>query len=677
MCPVAPPPFSAIEPVIDVLHGIAITDPYRWLEDQNSPETRAWIAAQTVYARSYLDTIPGRDRIRERVRELLDVEAYDSFLKSGTRYFFRKRLPRREQASIYFREGLDGSDDLLVDPAARQTGDYTAVKPLYVSRDGNLLLYEIKQGGERTGIFEILDVAHRLVFRDSLPHGFLRGFAFAPDGSGFFYVHEATRTSRPFYRAAYYHAFGTDFRADRQIFVAGEDRQLRLVILSGPQKLAVLAYRFLDKTYTDFHLLDMSGVQEPLCVLRNAAFQFSPRFLGSRIIAAINLDAPNRRIVEVRPRPSDDPLYVDLIPEADVPIRDWTVTANFIVVSYSCESRTQLAIFSLYGQRVGEIPCSDTETIRILAGGPEDDEILLERQSFTYPTAVDRISIPNASRASFAQSSVPFDSDSYIHSKLSFPSKDGTRIPMFLFGHREATGVGPRPLVMTAYGAHGVASTPQFSVLVAFLVERNCLFALPGIRGGSEYGEQWHRLAKRHNRQKAYDDFLAAAEWLVQTQRTTCEQLGIFGGSNSGLLVAAAMTQRPDLFRAVLCLVPLLDMLRYHLFDTAYLSKDEFGTAADPLDFAALWNYSPYHAVRKGTAYPATMLVTGDADGNCNPLHARKMTALLQAANSSSNPILLDYNHYRGHSPALPLHQRIEALADRLAFLCHQLEVSV
>jgi prolyl oligopeptidase len=230
---------------------------------------------------------------------------------------------------------------------------------------------------------------------------------------------------------------------------------------------------------------------------------------------------------------------------------------------------------------------------------------------------------------------------------------------------------------MTSYGGYGVPMTPQFSVFVAFLLERGCLFALPNIRGGSEFGVEWHNAAKRGNRQVAFDDFLAAAEWLIETGRTEPCRLAIFGGSNSGLLVGAAMTQRPDLFRAVVCMVPMLDMLRYHLFDNAHLWREEFGTADDPDDFAALLGYSPYHRVREGMSYPATMIVSGDADQNCNPLHARKMTARLQAANVSEYPIFLDYSRHRGHSPVLPLSDRIEALTDRMAFLCDQLQLAV
>jgi prolyl oligopeptidase len=228
---------------------------------------------------------------------------------------------------------------------------------------------------------------------------------------------------------------------------------------------------------------------------------------------------------------------------------------------------------------------------------------------------------------------------------------------------------------MTSYGGYGVPMTPQFSVFVAFLMERGALFALPNIRGGSEFGVDWHNAAKRRNRQTAIDDFTKAIEWLIETGKTSAQKLAIFGGSNSGLLVGAALTQRPELFRAAVCMVPLLDMLRYHLFDNAHVWAEEFGTADNPDDFSALESYSPYHRVRDGVAYPATMIVSGDADQNCNPLHARKMTARLQAANVSGKPIVLDYSEFRGHSPVLPLSQRVEGLTDRMAFLCEQLDL--
>jgi len=672
MCPVSIP-LSPVEPVTDVLHGVPVTDPYRWLEDQNSPETRAWIEAQTTYARSYLDAIPGRERMRERVRELLDVESFDSLLKAGTRYFFRKRLPGQEQPSIYFRNGVDGPDQLLVDPAERGTGNYTAVKPLQVSRDGSLLLYEVKQGGERMGRFEILSIHNRRILPDVLPHGHLRGFAFAPDGKSFYYAHEPADTQLPFRRAAFQHTLGTMPSLDRQLFFAGEDEGTRLHVVAGRSQLGFLVYRFLDKTYIDFYVWAMGSSGPPIPILQNAEYNFAPRFLPGRILAAIDEKAPNFRIVDVQARRNENPLFFNVVPEIDAPIRNWLLTRNRILISYARGAHSHIEIFDLFGKRVGQVPDISDETVRIVAANPDEDEIFIERESFARPIEIHRFSVASGQSTLWSRRPVSFDAASYTHTSITFPSKDGTAVPMFLFGAREALANGTHPGVMTSYGGYGISATPQFSVLVATLVERNCVFALPRIRGGSEFGVNWHNAAKRRNRQVAFDDFLSAAQWLIETSRMTSRKLAIFGGSNSGLLVAVAMTQRPDLFAAVLCLAPLTDMLRFHHFDGAHVWKEEFGTAEDPHDFEALANYSPYHAVRDGTAYPATLIVSGDADQNCNSLHARKMMARLQAATASDSPVLLSYSKFRGHSPVLPLSERIEALTDRVCFLCHRL----
>jgi prolyl oligopeptidase len=675
MCPVMPPPFSVVEPVTETLHGVTITDPYRWLEDQDSRRTRAWIDEQTRYARNYLDTIPGRQRIRERIREFLAVETYDSLQRAANRYFFRKRLPNQEQPCIYMREGADGEDRLLIDPSERQTGNFTAVKPLQVSPGGRLLLYEVKEGGERTGTFELLEIESRKRLPDSLPRGYLRGLAFAPDGKSFFYVHEAVDSKRPFYRAAYRHALGTSPSEDQEIFFAGEDMKVRLGLFSNRQRLVFLVYRFLEKTFTDIYLTPFDGSEKPEPILRGIDYNLGLRLLNDRIFAITDRNAPNRRIVEIRLHNDGQQEWVDTVPETGTPINNWVVVGDRIFVSYVRHVTCQIRIFDLSGNPLGELPIRGDETLRMLPCSPDSDELLLETESFTEPIGIFRYSAKGAERTLWAKRNIPFDPAKYDHSQFWYKSKDGTRVPMFLVGRRDVLAGTGNPTIMTSYGGYGLPMTPQFSIFATFLMERGCLFALPNTRGGSELGIEWHIAAKGRDRQTAYDDFLCAAEWLIHTGHTSPGKLAIFGGSNSGLLVGAVLTQRPDLFRASLCMVPMLDMLRYHLFDNAHVWKEEFGTADDPDDFAALAKYSPYHQVRQGVSYPATMIVSGDADRNCNPLHARKMTARLQAANTSDHPIFLHYNKFRGHSPVLPLSERIDALTDRIAFFCDQLQL--
>lgn len=373
------PPYSPIEPVTEILHGITITDPYRWLEEQDSPRTRDWLRAQNDYARSYLESIPGRDRIRQRVEELIDVETYDSVQKIGQRYFFRKRLRGQEQFCIYCRDGANGNDQLLVDAAARCTGPYTAVKPLCVSPDGRLLLYEVKQGGERTGIFEILDIASRTALPDVLARGFLRGLAFAPDSRSFYYVHEPSSNRPPYHRAAYQHVLGTNFEHDKQIFHAGEGQQLRLQIVPGTKSLGFLVLHFEDPVRTDFFLWPIGSSYPPEPVFQRAQFKFGPLLLqDDRIVAITDRSAPNFRIVKVKLRVNQEPEFFDVVPQSDAVIQSWAVANEKIFVSYIRNLKSEVESFDLEGNQVGPLPLESDQTIRLIGSGDKTDELLFE-----------------------------------------------------------------------------------------------------------------------------------------------------------------------------------------------------------------------------------------------------------------------------------------------------------
>ena len=386
------PPYSPLEPVTEILHGVAVTDPYRWLEDQNSPQTRAWIDAQTQYARLYLDAIPGRERIRERIRELLDVETYDSIQKVGQSYFFRKRLPGQEQPCIFRREGADGEDCLLLDPAKRGTGNHTAVKPLRVSPDGRLLLYEVKEGGERTGMFELLDVESRKTLPDVLPRGYLRGFAFAPDSRSFYYVHEAP-SAKPQRRAVNHHVLGTPFETDQEIFFAGEGERLRLCIVPGKDRLGFLVFRSPEKPCTDFYLWRFGSESAPVRLIENAAYKFGPLLMNDgRTLAVTDFEAPNSRVVRVLDRECSEPEFVDVIPSAEVPIQNVAVTDSRLFVSYTREIRTQIAVFDLFGKDLGDLPAQRSDTVRLLGSSIDDEELFIEQESFTKPIQIYRYS---------------------------------------------------------------------------------------------------------------------------------------------------------------------------------------------------------------------------------------------------------------------------------------------
>ena len=474
------PPCFVTEPVTEVLHGVTVTDPFRWLEDQNAPQTREWLAAQSRHARSYFDSVPGRDLIRERIRELVDVETYDSLLRVGHRYFFRKRFRGQEQPCICVREGKNGRDEILIDPTARGTGPYTAVKPLCVSPDGRLLLYEVKQGGERSGTFELFDIRARMLLPDRLPRGYLRGFAFSQDAQSFYYVHEPVGSKFRQPRTAYRHIPGADFAEDTPVFDAGNDERIRLHIISGTRHIGFLVNWFLERTLTDFFVSAFECVDSPRVVVKDADYVFVPRLLASgRIIAITDRNAPNFRIVKALECEQSQTEFRDVVPSCDAAIQDWSVAGDRIFVSYCRDLHTEIAYFDLSGRRLGQVPAAEAETLRIIAGAEDSDELIFERESFTKPIQICCYSPRRSDSTIWAERSVPFNSSPFQHVQLRFQSKDGTEIPMFLVGRRDVLERGTHPTIMTSYGGYGIPMTPQFSVFVAFLMGADACLPCP------------------------------------------------------------------------------------------------------------------------------------------------------------------------------------------------------
>jgi prolyl oligopeptidase len=670
-------PDTAAEPVSVVMHGVEIKDPYRWLEEQDSPRTRKWIQEQTQYARAYFGTIPQRERIQQRLTEFLTVETYEMPCKAGNRYFFRKRAAEQEQPSIYMRCEGSMDDVLLVDPSALGPDPYISVSISHISVDGRLLLYEVKYGGERSGKFQLFDVDQRQTLSDSLPRGFLRGFLFSVDGRGFYYVHETIGAERPHYRAAYYHAIGTQSQKDEEVFFAGEASGLRLAMKGDSKQLCFTTTIIGEDCGGKLYLYDLAAHGPAKRVFLGENPVFGLELWEGRLFATTNLNAPNLRVVEMAGFDSELSMWPEVVPEFSLPLKSFTVIDGRILAKYVNSSSPCIRIFDLKGTELHRLLFPDDETNTLQIHGSTPDEIFYKRESFINPPAIMRYVTKTEEHQLFAQTVVPQDTSDFVSIRLTYPSKDGTLIPMYLVAKKDISPSVIRPTILTGYGGFGTSMTPKFGILTSFMIEQGCLFALSCLRGGSELGEEWYLAARGRKRQNAFDDFISAAEWLVTSGYTTSAKLAIFGGSNSGLLMGAALTQRPDLFRAVLCIAPILDMLRYQHFDFARNWRSEYGVAEDPEDFAALHAYSPYHRVIDGVGYPAVLLVSGDMDMCCNPMHARKMAARLQTASTSGYPVVLDYNPARGHRPVMPLSERIKGLTDRLAFLCDQLEICV
>jgi len=553
---VAPPP-TLVEPVTEVLHGVEVSDPYRWLEDQNSPRTRAWIEEQTAYTRAYFDAIPGREQIRERVRELLAFkEVISEPWNVGDRYFFLKRQEDREQPVIAMRKGLFGEETVLVDPALRATGTATAVSIIAISHDARLLAYSVRHGGTDHSALEIFDLQRNTVLPDSLPGGFCTGFVFAHDGTGFYYSHRDRRDPRPNYKAAFWHSFGSDRSQDVEVFFAGEGPNLFLGILDSPEAdcLAYAVFRALKRPTTSLYLHSLEPGAAPKLLLRDIEGCFAPFFAQGQLFAYTDCAAPNFRIVGIDLDDPDPTHWRDIVPQSDRRIQQFAVVGDRIFVTRVDRFTTQIEAFGLKDGERKDVPFSPHGTIDLLNPTNRTDSLFYGHTSIAQPPTVYCYSTREEESHVWQEPNVPFDPSFIVVENTSYPSKDGTSIPLFLAARRDLSNSGPLPTFLTGYGGFGNCVTPRFTAFATFLIEHGFLFAVPALRGGSELGEEWHFAGKRDKRQNSFDDFITATEWLLSQGRSAPGRIAIGGGSNAGLLIGAAVTQRPDLYRVAICL---------------------------------------------------------------------------------------------------------------------------
>lgn len=673
------PPHSPVMPVTETLHGVAITDPYRWLEDQESPETRSWLMAQATYCRTYLDALPGRDRVHTDVGNLLTLKEVPSEpWNAGDRYYFLKRQKSDEQPRIVMRKGLFGEETVLVDPAARKAAVPPALAIAALSRNGRFLGYSVRTNGADYSALEILDLERGTVLPDRISEGHCMGIAFSSDDSGFYYAHRKPAKELCNPTAVRWHRFGTGQQEDPVVFSVGEESLSYLAISSSsqPDTFAYVVALSGKQRLTSLYLHRAHSGVAPELLLRDIEGCFIPFFSGDQLLAYTDHLAPNFRIVCIDPTSPHPSGWREVVSESDQRIQQFSTAGNQVFVTRVHGFSTQVEAFSLDGTCAESIALPPRGTVD-LSRASASDKLFFSYSSISEPATVFCYDTRTKQLAEWEKSCSALDPSSFASEEVTYLSKDGTSIPLFLAAKKELLHSGPLPTFLTSYGGFGICVTPRFTAFATFLIEQGFLFAVPAIRGGSELGEKWHSNAMRTQRQKSFDDFITAAEWLIAVNRSSRSQIAIGGGSNAGLLVGAAVTQRPDLFRAAICLGPLLDMTRYHLFDEAARWSDEYGSPEDSQDFQSLLAYSPYHNVRQGTPYPAVLLISGDADTRCNPMHARKMTARLQAASSSGHPVLLQYKHDWGHTPTQPLSAKADALTDRLLFVCHELGVAV
>jgi len=672
----APPPATRAEPVRETLHGVEVADPYRWLEDQTSPETRKWIAEQNAYTASLLSAAPGRDRLKGRLSALLKVDVLGVPKERAGRYFFTKRLADRDLPVLCARKGTRGKDEVLLDPHPLSPDHTTSFSLLDISADGRLVAYGVRVGGEDEVTVRFREVETGRDRPDVLPRARYSGVAFDGAGGAVYYSRRLAEGPRVFR-----HRMGSEPAADEKLFgdEYGPEKIVSVGTSDDARYLLIVVLHGSAAEKTEVYFRDLSRGGPIVTVVNDLPARFEPRIGGGRMYLQTNWDAPNGRVLAVDlARPAREH-WQEVVPEGGGAIQDVALAGGRLFVRDLHEVIGRIRIFAADGKAMGQIALPQMGSLSNVEGDWGKNEAFFTFTSFLVPTEIYRYDIARGARSVWFRSRVPLSKARVDVRQVRYVSGDGTSIPMFLVHRRDLRLDGENPTLLTGYGGFTISQTPAFSARAALWVERGGVYALPNLRGGSEFGEKWHRAGMLEQKQNTFDDFLAAAEWLIEKKYTSPARLAISGGSNGGLLVGAAMTQRPELFGAVVCSYPLLDMVRYHRFLVAGYWVPEYGSSDDAAQFKTLHAYSPYHRVVKGTRYPAVLFVTGDADTRVDPLHARKMTALLQAsiAREPARPVLLHYDTKAGHSRGVntPVTKQIADLTDELSFLFWQVEM--
>lgn len=666
------PPPTRKDNVVETIHGVSIADPYRWLEDQNSPETRAWIEAQDGCTAALLQAVPNRAEIAKRLSELMKVDSFDMPVERQGYYFFSKRRADQDLSVLYRRHGLQGSDELMVDPHPLSADHSFSVELLDVSYDASLLAYGLRAGGEDELIVHFLDTTAHRELPDQLPKGLygdLGGVTFQRDNRGVYYPRMQAEGMRIFH-----HVMGTAIHEDKEIFGKGygRDRDIGLELSEDGRYLLI---RVFSGAQSELYFQDLQVAGPITTVVKDIPALFYGEIQGGALYISTNWKAPNWHVLRVDLQNPAPQAWKEIIPETDAAIEKVSLAGGKILVQYVRDASSQLKTFDTDGRAAGNVPLPGIGAVAGSRGDWTQENVFVNFQSFNVPPTIYRYDLKNGKMESWASPRVPFDENAYTVEQVWYESKDKTRIPMFLYYKKGMARDGARPVWLTGYGGFGYNLTPYFFGGATAWVEAGGIFAQPNLRGGGELGEPWHRAGMLDKKQNVFDDFESAAEWLIAKGYTNPKKLAMEGGSNGGLLVGAALTQRPELYQAVVCGYPLLDMLRYQIFEDGPFWVPEYGSAEDPSQFKFLYAYSPYHNVKAGVKYPAVLLFTGDADTRVAPLHARKMAARLQAATASDRPILLLYDTKSGHSQGGSLRKEIEQETNVLSFLFWELGV--
>lgn len=668
--------------VVEVLHGVSVADPYRWLEEPESADTRTWIDQQNQVTERFLRQIASRQRIRDRLSRLWNYERFGIPHKEADRYFFTHNSGLQNQAVLNRIDSLDGAPALVLDPNGLSQDGTIALTSWSPRRDAKYVAYSLSVGGSDWREWHVRDVVGACDLPDKVLWSKFSGASWTRDGDGFFY----SRYDEPkggekliaanYFQKLFFHRLGSAQSDDALVYERKDQKRWGFAsqVTDDGRYLVIGVSRGTD-VKNGIVVKDLETPDRPpleLLLDFDATYNYIANF-ESRFLFFTTWRAPRGRVILIDvSRPSRDN-WREVISQSAETLDAVTLVGSRLIGRYLKDAYSQVRVFEADGRPVGDVKLPGIGAAAGFDGKPGDPETFFSFTSFTTPTTIYRLDAASGNATVFREPQVDFDRTAFVTKQVFYPSKDGTRVPMFLTHKKEIEPTGELPTCLTGYGGFNIPMLPAFSASNIVWLEMGGVLALPNLRGGGEYGDPWHEAGMKSRKQTVFDDFLAAAQWLITNRYTSAKKLAIEGRSNGGLLVGACMTQRPELFAAALPAVGVLDMLRYHKFTIGWAWVPEYGSADNAEEFHSLLGYSPLHNLRQGVSYPATLITTGDHDDRVVPAHSFKFAAGLQWAQSGHAPVLIRIETRAGHGAGKPTAMLIAEAADRWAFLVHVL----
>ncbi|VUX55889.1 Prolyl endopeptidase [uncultured Woeseiaceae bacterium] len=679
-------PETATVDHVDNYHGNDIADPYRWLEDdvRESDAVKSWVDAQNEVTFAYLATIPERNLIAKRMRELWDYERFSLPRKADNRYFYSHNDGLQNQNVLYTQSSLDGDAELLIDPNTWSDDGTVALSGYYPSKDGSHIAYTIQDGGSDWREAKVMNVETGAVLDDHLEWLKFTGLSWTADGSAFYYSRYPATAAEEKYQSlnknmkVYLHRIGTSQDADVVVYERPDnpDWGPRGEVTDDGEHLVITISVGTDDRYSIVHQDLTDPEAEPVTIIEGFDYDYSLiGNIGSELYFRTNNGAPKNRLITIDVNQPDPQNWREVIPEAEDVLDDVNLVGGRIIAEYMQDAWSVVKIFELDGSEAGVVDLPGIGSAYGFNGKLDDPETFFGYASFNMPSTIKRLDVSTGEVEVFKKPEVDFDPDDYQVEQVFYTSKDGTRVPMFISHRKDVVPDGNRPTMLYGYGGFNISIQPSYSTTRLAWMEMGGIYAVANLRGGGEYGEEWHQAGTKLNKQNVFDDFIAAGEYLIENNYTNSDKLAIFGGSNGGLLVGAVTNQRPELFGAAIPAVGVMDMLRFHRFTAGRFWTDDYGSADNPDEFVALRAYSPYHNIRDGTEYPAILVTTADTDDRVVPGHSFKYSAAIQRAQGGDAPVLIRIETRAGHGAGVPTDKVIEDYADRWAFLVRNLDM--